>query len=196
MPPPKTRAARAINVANVLSTARMALIPFFVIALLDQRTWTALALFAVAGVTDALDGAIARRYSMQTHFGAYLDPLADKILTTTGYLLLALPLGFPNRIPVWLTVLVVGRDVMIAASALIMYLAAGITKFPVTAAGKIHTGVQTATIGLFLLHNGLGRSSPLLTAATVATLLTTLVTGCHYLYRSARTVSATQPPAG
>jgi cardiolipin synthase len=99
--------------ANQLTLVRVLLIPAFVILVVYQHFGWALVAFVTAGVTDALDGLIARRTGHST-IGAWLDPAADKLLLVTTFIVLTLPgLELMNRIPVWLTVLVISRDVVI-----------------------------------------------------------------------------------
>src|SRR5262249_58830870 len=93
---------------------RMLLIPAFVILVVYGHFGYALGVFVVAGVTDALDGLIARRSGQKTSLGAWLDPMADKLLLVTTFIVLTIPgLGLANRLPLWLTVMVISRDVVI-----------------------------------------------------------------------------------
>ena len=120
-----------LTIPNLLSILRMGLIPWFVISVLDGDATRALWIFAIAGVTDALDGFIARFWRQQSALGAYLDPLADKLLLVTAYVMLAIPnlrIGFV--IPAWVTALVITRDVVIVVVALVLHLAVGISRFP------------------------------------------------------------------
>ncbi len=120
-----------LTIPNLLSILRMGLIPWFVISILDGDATRALWIFAIAGVTDALDGFIARFWHQQSALGAYLDPLADKLLLVTAYVMLAIPnlrIGFV--IPAWVTALVITRDVVIVVVALVLHLAVGLSRFP------------------------------------------------------------------
>jgi cardiolipin synthase len=103
---------RNLTLANQLTILRIMLIPAFVLLVVYGYLGWALMTFLVAGITDALDGLIARRAGQRTSLGAWLDPMADKLLLVTAFIVLSLPSGgFANRIPVWLTVLVITRDV-------------------------------------------------------------------------------------
>jgi cardiolipin synthase len=184
-----------MNLANQLTIVRMMLIPFFILALLTNRTTWALAIFVVAGLTDALDGLIARLYRQKTDLGAFLDPMADKLLLTTAFIMLAMPDRpslFPdfvlvNRIPARLAILTVSRDVFIVLIALVMHLTTGMRRFWPTVLSKINTAVQIVTVVLVLLCGALGvRSERLLPACYTLTLITTLLSGFHYIYLSAR----------
>ena len=100
-----------LSIPNVLSVLRMALVPLFIIAVVDGERVKALALFAAAGATDALDGFAARFWRQQTLLGSYLDPIADKLLLTSAYVVLTIPALNPAlTIPVWVTVLFIARS--------------------------------------------------------------------------------------
>src|SRR5438128_7025589 len=100
----------ALTPANQLTLLRMLLIPAFVILVVYGHLGWALIVFAVAGITDALDGLIARRTGQQSSIGAWLDPMADKLLLVSTFIVLTIPgLGLTNRLPVWLTVLIISR---------------------------------------------------------------------------------------
>src|SRR5262249_57336275 len=100
--------------ANQLTLLRMLLIPAFVILVVYGELGWALAVFITAGVTDALDGLLARLSGQKTTLGAWLDPMADKLLLVSTFVVLTLPgLGLENRLPIWFTVLILSRDVVI-----------------------------------------------------------------------------------
>ncbi|MCJ7664601.1 MAG: CDP-alcohol phosphatidyltransferase family protein [Desulfobacterales bacterium] len=105
-----------MNIPNTLTIVRILSIPVFVICLLYDRLFIALLIFIGAGITDGLDGLIARIYRQKTAAGAYLDPIADKLLLTTAYVVLAVLMIIPG----WLTVIVIARDVIIALGILIL----------------------------------------------------------------------------
>ena len=175
------------TIPNLLSILRMGLIPWFVIAVLDGDATLALWIFAIAGVTDALDGFIARFWHQQSALGAYLDPLADKLLLVTAYVMLAIPnLRTWLVIPAWVTALVITRDVVIVAVALVLHLAVGISRFPPSPLSKINTAAQLLTIIGVLLSS---RSPFLETGATVLVFLVAALTigsGIEYIYRANR----------
>src|SRR5712691_11562319 len=103
-----------LTAANQLTLLRMLLIPAFVILVVYGHLGWALIVFVIAGVTDGLDGIIARRSGQRTSLGAWLDPMADKLLLVTTFVVLTLPnLDLANRLPVWLTVCIISRDVVI-----------------------------------------------------------------------------------
>ncbi len=140
------------TIPNLLSLLRMGLIPLFVILVMNGSSGKALLLFIVAGVTDALDGFIARFWKQQSLLGAYLDPIADKLLLTTAYVVLSIPsLNHGTQIPPWITILVIARDVLIVSVALVLYLAANIRKFPPSVLSKINTILQVVAVVLVLV---------------------------------------------
>lgn len=184
-----------LTLANLLTIARMVMIPGFILAVLSGRNGYALLIFLIAGITDALDGLIARRWNQKTPLGAFLDPMADKLLLASAFVVLSLPSQlrlFPNLIlknpvPVELAVLVISRDVFIVLLALLLHLTTGRRQFPPTVLGKWATAVQTGTLGVVLLYNYLEWESWLLVPAFFyLTLAITLASGFHYIYHAAR----------
>jgi cardiolipin synthase len=173
--------------ANQLTLLRMLLIPCFVILLLYGQNGWALTVFVLAGVTDALDGLIARRTGQKTTLGAWLDPMADKLLLVTTFVVLTLPqLGFANTLPVWLTVLVISRDVAIVLTVAVVNLAVGRRTFRPSVYGKIATAIYILTCVTTLYFNYLGRQSSLVTVCVYAALVITCVSAFHYLAQVAR----------
>lgn len=177
--------------ANQLTLLRLLLIPAFVILLVYGYLGWALGMFLLAGVTDGLDGLIARWSGQRTDLGAWLDPAADKLLLLTAFVVLTLPdLGLTNRIPLWLTVLVISRDVVIVLTVAIVNLAVGPRTFRPSVFGKAATGIYIVTGVMTLYFNYLGRSSPLFDICIYASLAITLISGFHYVVHAARIVNA------
>ena len=179
----------ALTVANQLTLLRMLLIPALVILVLYGMNGWALVVFVIAGITDGLDGMLARWWGQRTSLGAPLDPMADKLLVLSTFVVLSLPeLDLPNQFPVWLTVLVISRDVIIVATAAIVHFSVGRRTFTPTLLGKAATLVHilSATIALFL--NWRGHTSVIFDAAIYATLMITLVSGLHYIAHATRTL--------
>lgn len=171
-----------MTIPNLISLLRMGLIPLFIIAVLDGRPGRALAVFVIAGLSDALDGFIARFWNQRSALGAYLDPMADKLLLTSAYVVLAIPgLSQGASVPVWVTVLVITRDVVIVGVALMLYLAQGVSRFPPSGISKVNTAVQITAIGLVLL-SGLqpALELPALAACFLVALLT-VASGVDYI---------------
>jgi cardiolipin synthase len=179
----------ALSLPNLLSLLRMGLIPFFVIAVTESDIAKALGVFVIAGVTDALDGFIARFWKQQTLLGAYLDPAADKLLLTSAYVVLAFDSLTPVvSIPLWVTILVIARDVLIVTTAAALYMALETKSFPPTLLSKLTTAVQVATVVLVLLANVLVDAPWLADAALWAAYLVaalTLASGLHYVRQPA-----------
>ena len=180
----------ALTIPNQLTLLRMLLIPALVLLVLYGLNGWALLVFTVAGVTDALDGLLARWWGEPTTLGALLDPMADKLLLISTFVVLSLPgLDLPNKIPVWLTVLVISRDVIIVVTVAAVSLAIGHRTFPPTLLGKLATFVYILTVALTLLFNWLGRASGVVEAAVWVALAVTLVSGLHYIAHAARVLS-------
>ncbi|MBI2222071.1 MAG: CDP-alcohol phosphatidyltransferase family protein [Acidobacteria bacterium] len=171
-----------LTAANQLTLLRMALIPAFVIFLLYGYSGWGLVTLVAAGITDGLDGLIARRTGQKTTLGAWLDPMADKLLLVTMFVMLTLPgLGFPNRLPIWLTVLVISRDVAIVLSVAVVNFAIGPRTFHPSIWGKLATATYIVTGVVTLTFNYLNRPSPLVAACIYASLVVTIVSGVHYV---------------
>ena len=173
--------------ANQLTLMRMLLIPAFVILLVyGYRGWAVLT-FLAAGLTDLLDGLIARMTGEKTTLGAWLDPMADKLLLVTMFVMLTLPeIGAPNRLPVWFTVLVISRDVAIVATVAVVNLAIGPRTFRPSIYGKIATALYIVTGVAALYFNYLGVPSLLVQGLIYASLAITFVSGWHYAVQVAR----------
>jgi cardiolipin synthase len=183
-----------VTLANQLTFLRLVAVPFFVLSILSARFDIALALFIGAAVTDILDGVTARMLRQRTPLGAYLDPAADKLLMTAAFILMTdYPSMFKDiemaaRLPIWLSVLAISRDIFIVLIALLMYLAYGRTRFEPTLWGKLTTVAEALLIGIYLLANALGRTTIVLDIATWVTLALILYSGFHYLFHAARMV--------
>lgn len=170
--------------ANVLTLSRMALVPVFALCMLYGMPGWALVTFAVAGATDMLDGAIARWTQQQTTLGAWLDPMADKLLILTMFVMLTLPgLGMPYRLPLWLTVLVISRDVAIVMTAAVINLAVARRTFKPSILGKTATGIYILTGIVALYGNYRGLPDGLLTVLVYLCLVITLASAADYLRR-------------
>jgi cardiolipin synthase len=180
----------ALTLANQLTLLRMLLIPALVILVVYGMNGWALLVFVTAGVTDALDGVLARWWSQRTTLGAFLDPMADKLLLTSTFIVLTIPaLELPNHLPVWLTVLVISRDVIIVVTVAIVNVSIGRRTFTPTLLGKLATMVYILTAAVTLYFNWLGRTSGLVDLAVYATLAVTLLSGLHYITHVTRVLS-------
>jgi cardiolipin synthase len=132
---------------NQLTMLRLLFVPFVTIAIVEGRFDAALAIFVIAGVTDALDGLLARWLKQRTTLGEYLDPIADKLLLSTMFLVLSATGHIPWRI----TILVFTRDVGILLVAAVLYITTSIKEFPPSIFGKANTVAQIVTVLLVLL---------------------------------------------
>ena len=172
----------SLTAANQLTILRMLLIPAFVILLLYGHRGWALVTFFAAGITDLLDGLIARWSGQKTTLGAWLDPMADKLLLVTMFVMLTLPdIGSANRLPLWFTVLVISRDVAIVLTVAVVNLAVGPRTFRPSIYGKAATATYVLTGVVTLYFNYLERESAIVAAFVYASLAITLVSAVHYL---------------
>ena len=175
-----------LTAANQLTLLRLLLVPVFALFMLYGRPGWALVTFVAAGVTDALDGLIARRTGPTT-LGAWLDPMADKLLLATMFVMLTLPgLGLQARIPLWLTVLVISRDIAIVLTVAVFNLAVSRRTFRPSPLGKVATATYIVTGVVTLYANSDPRAMPLVPVCVYLTLAITLLSGFEYLYRMTR----------
>ncbi|MGZ5429272.1 MAG: CDP-alcohol phosphatidyltransferase family protein [Thermoanaerobaculia bacterium] len=175
---------RPWTLPNFLTFARLVSLPFLVIAILGGRHGVALAIFLVAAITDIVDGYVARRFGMGSPLGAWLDPIVDKFFLVSTFVVFALP-STPTvlRIPIWLLVLTMFRDVFALVICLVMFLALGVRDFPPSILGKLTTFLEISTVVAILLVN-LGRL-PAVVATTCMQLVAVFATvsGLHYTWR-------------
>lgn len=174
----KDNATQAINLPNIISIFRFFITFYFVYAVYQGRLRLALYLFLIQGISDLLDGFIARVMGWKTVLGAYLDPIADKTMLVAAFVMLYIV----DVIPLWLTALVLGRDIIIAVGYLILYRCADNVKPRPTIFGKITTALQIATI-LYVLWSWSTAGSVLRDYSLIlftATALATVVSGTHY----------------
>jgi cardiolipin synthase len=184
----------ALTPANQLTLLRMLLIPAFVILVVYGHLGWALVVFVTAGVTDALDGLIARWSGQKTSLGAWLDPMADKLLLVTTFIVLTLPnLNLANRLPIWLTVLIISRDVGIVLTVAIVNLAIGPRTFHPSIFGKIATAIYILTAVVAMLFNYLRYHSRVVDAFVYASLVITIVSALHYIRHATGMVEASGP---
>jgi cardiolipin synthase len=170
------------TVANQLTLLRMALAPFLVLALTWGRFDWALVTFLVAGVTDLLDGWIARYGDQRTPLGATLDPVADKILLGATYVALTWNSVVQVRIPVWVTVVTLSRDVVIMVAVAIVNLVVERRVFFPSVLGKATTMLQLATAVVVLVLNWTRSGWIALPYLFLATVLVTVASGVQYIY--------------
>jgi cardiolipin synthase len=167
---------------NLLTLLRLIFVPFTVIAVLQRRWMVALVIFVVAGISDGLDGLLARLLKQKTVLGQYLDPIADKLLLSTMFLVLS----FMHQIPWVVTVLVFSRDIMIMIVCTLLYATGVMSSFQPSWFGKANTVAQIATVPVVLLHQifpDLRWLGLLRQFGFNATMVLTVVSGVHYLVR-------------
>jgi cardiolipin synthase (CMP-forming) len=180
---------------NLLTLLRICLVPFLVSAVLENRYKLSLWLFLAAGLTDALDGLLARLLRQRTMLGQYLDPVADKLLLSTLFVVLT----YKELIPARLTALVLGRDMGILIVAAILYAAAGRREFKPSFFGKTNTLTQVSAVAAVLLHQIDASHWIVLFRAIAldATLLFTVLSGLDYAWSTAkRSVNGTSNGSG
>ncbi|MEO5574571.1 MAG: CDP-alcohol phosphatidyltransferase family protein [Gammaproteobacteria bacterium] len=170
---------RTNDIPNLISLLRMLLVPPLVWLLLNGEYGFALLLFAIAGISDALDGYLAKNYQWSSRLGSILDPLADKLLLVAAYLIL----GWLGEIPVWLVVLVVGRDLVIVAGAIIYHYRVGRFDLTPTVLSKLNTLAQILLIFTVLLAKSLlPLPQWIIYGFAYTVLITTLLSGLGYVW--------------
>jgi cardiolipin synthase (CMP-forming) len=184
----RTVPSRILTVPNQLTFLRLIFLPFFVIAIKYGHWRTALGILVAAGISDGLDGLLARGLNQRTPLGAYLDPIADKLLLSSSYFVLALK----GKVQWWLTILILGRDLLLLVACAVILITVGFRPFPPSIWGKATTFFEIFLIVVILLANvwhdhALGNVR-LLTAYLVAVLV--LVSGIHYSITVSRQLHA------
>jgi cardiolipin synthase len=179
---------RPLTLPNFVTLMRMALVPFFVIAVTELDFRLALWLFVVAGATDALDGFLARYMHLRSRFGAYLDPIADKMLITVAYIVLTIPQGQAVVIPLWLTILALFRDFVIMVVAGVLYMVEDVREFSPSPLGKATTFMQAVTIGVVLLANVIPTPWWIPGLCFYISFGLVIVSAFNYIYRISRAV--------
>ncbi len=186
--------SRIVTLPNFLTVIRMVMIPVFVSSLFYQRFGWALAIFVAAGITDGLDGLLARRFDQKSQLGTILDPIADKLLLVTSFIVLTLPSIIPSPhprhlpVPFWVTAAVISRDIFIVVGAAAINMVTGFRGFRPSWLGKINTVVQIIAIIAILIA---ARFPPL--RGYLPTVYTTvfafaLISGVHYVFWASRIV--------
>ena len=186
--------SQIFSAPNQLTLARMAFLPFIVIKLLDGHYRGALILFMLAGLSDGLDGLLARRLRQQTMLGQYLDPIADKMLLSTVFLVLSIV----HLIPWKFTVLVFSRDVCILLVSAVLYTIAGLRDFRPSIFGKANTFAQLAAVVFVMLLQFDHARWVWIAQKTFlrATFMFTIVSALHYVYLVGRRLHAVGGPSG
>ena len=183
--------SNVITIPNLLTFLRMALIPVFASLLFYGHSGWSLVVFFIAGFSDGVDGFIARRFNQESELGTILDPIADKLLMTTAFIILTLPNVFPPvehlPVPFWVIAAVIGRDVLIITVAAAINIMTGFTGFKPSWLGKLSTTVQVFAVILILsaavFPSVGGFYLPVVYIVLVAL---AILSGFHYIFYIAR----------
>ena len=175
-----------MNLPNFLSLIRILFIPLLVILLIYEYYDLSLIILVLSAITDALDGFIARFFHQKTTLGAYLDPIADKLLLVTSYITLSIL----NIIPDWLTIIVISRDVIISLGVLILLINAYPLEIKPSGISKLTTLFQLLTLFFSLSYNHFGLKLTYLQIQYAITATLTIASGLHYLYRGIKIINS------
>ena len=185
---------RIWTVPNQITFLRLGFLPFFLIFMSYEKYKWALLILVIAGLSDGIDGLIARKFNQRSSLGAYLDPIADKLLLSSSFVVLA----FKQQLAWWLTILVLSRDLLILIVAAVIILASGYRPFPPSLYGKgttffqiilVFAAVFSAAYPEFHLHALIRVLVYVVTALCV-------FSGVHYSFTMARRLNAPAPPEG
>lgn len=172
--------SKNLNIPNALTVFRIIMVPWLICALVEKKYGAAVSVFAVAGLTDGLDGFIAKRFDMSTYLGSVLDPIADKILVASSVAVLAAQ----DALPVWLAVVIIGRDLIVFSGAVAYRILAGYLEMSPTFLSKINTFVQLFLILMVLLREAWAFpwAAALSTYALAVALFATVLSGAQYVF--------------
>src|SRR5256884_8947520 len=182
---------RIWTVPNQITFLRLAFLPFFLILMSYEKYKWALLVLVIAGFSDGIDGLIARTFNQRSSLGAYLDPIADKLLLSSSFVVLA----FKKQLAWWLTILVLSRDLLILIVAVVILLVSGYRPFPPSIYGKLTTATEIILVFLVVL----GAAYPnyhidaLNRAFIYAITALSVVSGFHYSFTTARHLSGPTP---
>jgi cardiolipin synthase (CMP-forming) len=179
---------------NLITLLRLIFIPFIIITVIDNNYRWALVLFVLAGVSDGLDGTLARALKQKTVLGQYLDPIADKLLLSSLFLVLSLL----HKIPWRITILVFSRDICIIATCAVLYATTSLRTFQPSVFGKVNTLAQIVAL-FFVLLRQISDAQWVVTGRWIglwATFAFTLISGIHYIILTAQRLRAHEKSAG
>jgi cardiolipin synthase len=184
-----TLSAVELNLPNLISLARLFLVPVTVWLIIDAQYGVAFWVLVAAGISDALDGFIAKRFDRRTRLGALLDPVADKAMLVSVYV----TLGIAHQLWTWLVVLVVFRDLLIVGGFLLIQAVAVPKRYDPLYISKINTGMQITFVGFVLARLGLGDPPNWIDfTLSLAVATTTLASGLAYLLRWTRILGGSE----
>ena len=194
--------SQLLSAPNQITLLRLFFVPFIVIALTDGSFGWALVLFVVAGISDALDGVLARKLHQQTVLGQYLDPIADKLLLSTLFLVLSIT----HKIPWKFTVLVFSRDLIILVTCAVLFAATSYRDFHPSIYGKLNTGVQIGALFFVLLNSYTAGTNPEISnmpwihvsmhALLWLVFALTIISAVHYVLRTGKNMRAREAGSG
>jgi cardiolipin synthase len=182
---------RIWTVPNQITLLRLGFLPFFLILMSYERFKWALLVLVVAGLSDGIDGLLARSLNQRSSLGAYLDPIADKLLLSSSFIILA----FKKQIAWWLTIIVFSRDILILVVAVVILLISGYRPFPPSIYGKLTTAVQIILVFTVVLSAAypdirLGKIIHLLVYGVT---FFSVFSALHYSFSTARHLSGSSP---
>jgi cardiolipin synthase len=179
-----------LNLPNVITLGRLLSVPLAIWLILSGEYWAAFWTFVFAGVSDAVDGFIAKRYDMRTQIGALLDPVADKALLVSVYV----TLGVAGQLPAWLVILVVFRDLMIVGGFVLVQLLVRKIGWEPLMISKINTALQIVLAAFTLARLGFGAEDyGAVMVLVLAVAATTILSGGAYLVRWTRAITGPEP---
>jgi len=182
---------RIWTVPNQITLLRLGFLPFFLILISYEKYKWALLVLVVAGLSDGIDGLLARSLNQRSSLGAYLDPIADKLLLSSSFIILA----FKKQIAWWLTIIVFSRDILILIVAVVILLISGYRPFPPSIFGKLTTLFQIVlvfTVVLAAAYPDLNLAIPIRVLVYGVTFFSVL-SGFHYSFSTARRLSSSSP---
>ena len=184
--------SRIITLPNLLTMFRMVLIPVFVSLLFYQKFGWGLMVFMLAGVTDGLDGLLARRFDQKSQLGTILDPIADKLLLVTSFIVLSMPSISPQPlprhfpVPFWVTAAVISRDIFIITGAAAINIVTGFKGFRPSWLGKLNTAIQILAIAAILVAASVPSVRGYLPTVYTTVFAFAVFSGVHYVYFASR----------
>jgi cardiolipin synthase len=175
-----------LNIPNTFTITRIVIIPVFITAIIYKRYDYALYLFVIAAITDILDGLFARIKNQKTALGTFLDPIADKFLIVTSFIILA-TYGW---IPKWLAITVISRDIIVVTGWFLLYLVAGTSRVEPSVLGKATIWIQSIFIAYVLIEMNFFSMPVFHNLLRWVTAGVTITSGLHYIYRGMKPIHA------
>jgi cardiolipin synthase len=183
------RRGQSLSIPNLITLGRILLVPIVVWAIASGRLQLAFLLFMAAAISDAVDGFLAKRFGMKTELGAYLDPLADKVLIVSIYV----TLGITGVIPLWIVILVVSRDIMIVGAIMLSWLVGMPVAIKPHMVSKLNTAAQILFACLVLASKGYEfNAEPVLTLVMVVVAILTLLSVVFYVGQWVRHINSAE----